>query len=483
MRIILIKLSELNTFVHLNDMQRRYFLASTGSTLAIAACGGGSSSTGSGNVGSVPAAQNRSVQENLAASNDSYKAKFTLRDMVSAWGVAIRPAEAGGHFWVGAGGSSWQFVGDVRSHANPALRSLTVDALTRINPNVGAASPVDATRVGNVTGVAYCGTPLWGGSVAATNFVTDATRSDPVFGKPDAVTGITPAAPQVMRENGVDVVIEGGTRFAFVSDTGVLSAWSERRQDTGGVLRLNGKAQTIYDGGTNDGSAYFGVAFKPVTFDKLWVADFGASPQIRQFDAQWNLEPTAGFANPFGTGAGSAAKPGDFVPFNIHTVGSRVFVTYAKSRVSDTDVNAFFAGEEDSLDADAEKASGFQPDRGRLVEYDTSGQLVRIYKDDKHLNAPWGVEIAPASFGAFAGAVLVGNFGGAGYITAFDGATGAFLGYLRGTDSGFIAIAGLWGLQFGNGASLGDADALYFAAGPEGAEPAGLFGSLRYTPK
>lgn len=465
-------------------MQRRTFLATTGSTVALAACGGGSSSTtGSGGVGSLPAAQNRFIQENLAASDASYKAKFIIRDMVSAWGIAIRPAGAGGHFWVGAGGSSWQFVGDVRNHANPALRTLTVDALTRINPNVGAASPVDASRVGNVTGVAYCGAPIWGGSVANTNFVTDATRTDPVFGKPDATTSITPAAPQLMRENGVDVVIEGGTRFAFVSDTGVLSAWSERRQDNGGVLRLNGKAQTIYDGGTNDGSAYFGIAFKPATFDKLWVADFGAAPQIRQFDAQWNLEPTTGFANPFGTGMGGAIKPGDFVPFNIHALGSRVFVTYAKSRVSDTDVNAFFAGEEDSMDAEPEKASGFQPDRGRLVEYDSNGKVVRIYRDEKHLNAPWGVEIAPASFGAFAGSVLVGNFGGGGYITAFDSATGSFLGYLRGAEGGFVGVVGLWGLQFGNGASLGDSDALYFAAGPEGSGPAGLFGSLRYAPK
>ena len=37
-------------------------------------------------------------------------------------------------------------------------------------------------------------------------------------------------------------------------------------------------------------------------------------------------------------------------------------------------------------------------------------------------------------------------------------------------------------LQFGNGVSLGDSDALYFAAGPE-VEAAGLIGSLRYAPQ
>jgi hypothetical protein len=42
-----------------------------------------------------------------------------------------------------------------------------------------------------------------------------------------------------------------------------------------------------------------------------------------------------------------------------------------------------------------------------------------------------------------------------------------------------VSIEGLWGLQFGNGASLGDAHALYFAAGP-GDEKQGLFGVLRH---
>ena len=117
---------------------------------------------------------------------------------------------------------------------------------------------------------------------------------------------------------------------------------------------------------------------------------------------------------------------------------------------------------------DSEKASGFAPDRGRLAEFDLNGKLVRVYRDEKHLNAPWGVAIASASFGAFGGAVLVGNFGGCGYVTAFDGATGAFFGYLRGPGGTFVSIPGLWGLQFGNGVNLGDGDALYFAAGPEG---------------
>jgi hypothetical protein len=32
---------------------------------------------------------------------------------INAWGIAIRPAGAGGHCWVAAGGGSYRFVGDV----------------------------------------------------------------------------------------------------------------------------------------------------------------------------------------------------------------------------------------------------------------------------------------------------------------------------------------------------------------------------------
>jgi hypothetical protein len=53
----------------------------------------------------------------------------------------------------------------------------------------------------------------------------------------------------------------------------------------------------------------------------------------------------------------------------------------------------------------------------------------------------------------------------------------AFAGQLRGADASPVTIPGLWGLQFGNGVSAGDANSLYFSAGP-GRGTHGLFGSL-----
>ncbi len=74
----------------------------------------------------------------------------------------------------------------------------------------------------------------------------------------------------------------------------------------------------------------------------------------------------------------------------------------------------------------------------------------------------------------------MGNFGGKGRIAAFDVERNVFLGFMNKSDGEPLAIEGLWALQFGNGASLGDSNALYFAAGP-GDEKQGLFGALRYA--
>lgn len=361
----------------------------------LSACGGGGDSEISG-AGLQRSAHNRFFQTNLVASSLSYQALYTVPDFIDAWGVANRPVGSGGHFWIVGVGSSWEFVGDVRGHADASLGQLTTDALTRV-------SSVDGT----ITGVAYNGAAL-----TFTNFEpvsADSSRQQ----MSDGVGGFA--------------TMQGSARFIFAIDGGYISAWTERRQDKGSVLRNKGAEQIVVNG-TAMGSAFFGVAVRPDMFDTLWAADFGSHPKIRQLDVKWRLVPTVGFVNPFGTGVAGAVKPGDFVPFNIQALGHQVFVTCAKSHTSAIDVTQFFAGEEDSMDAAAEKASGFVPNRGRLVEFDVNGNLTRVHNDEQHFNSPWGVALAPADFGAFGGALLVGNFGDGGYITACDPTNGNFLG-------------------------------------------------------
>jgi uncharacterized protein (TIGR03118 family) len=111
--------------------------------------------------------------------------------------------------------------------------------------------------------------------------------------------------------------------------------------------------------------------------------------------------------------------------------------------------------------------------------FDTGGTLLGRVATRGALNAPWGLALAPDSFGPFGGDLLVGNFGN-GRIHAFDlSATGgpALAGTLRDAARDPIAIDGLWGLGFGNDGNAGPSGTLYFTAGPED-EAHGLFGSI-----
>jgi uncharacterized protein (TIGR03118 family) len=135
------------------------------------------------------------------------------------------------------------------------------------------------------------------------------------------------------------------------------------------------------------------------------------------------------------------------------------------------DAGALFVGEEDTT----------QSGLGRVVEFTEDGKQVAIWDDGGKLSAPWGIVFAPKEgFGALSGQLLVANFGDAnpGTIAAFDPKTRTFTDYLRDAKGQPVVIDKVWGLLFGNGESLGDKNALYFAAGPKD-ETEGLFGSLR----
>jgi uncharacterized protein (TIGR03118 family) len=108
--------------------------------------------------------------------------------------------------------------------------------------------------------------------------------------------------------------------------------------------------------------------------------------------------------------------------------------------------------------------------------FDSNGNFIGRLASQGTLNSPWGMAIAPASFGSIAGDLLVGNFGD-GRINIFDQNSDTFVGQLMGTNGQPIAIDGLWGLIAGNNGSAGNSNEIYFTAGP-GDESHGLFGSI-----
>jgi len=91
------------------------------------------------------------------------------------------------------------------------------------------------------------------------------------------------------------------------------------------------------------------------------------------------------------------------------------------------------------------------------------------------LNSPWGMALAPAGFGQFAGDILIGNFGN-GHINVYTPG-GEFVDKLRDPHGQAIVIDGLWTLRVGNGGNGGLTNTVYFTAGPN-QETDGLFGGL-----
>src|ERR1035438_4617575 len=100
--------------------------------------------------------------------------------------------------------------------------------------------------------------------------------------------------------------------------------------------------------------------------------------------------------------------PAGFAPFNIWNLGGKLYVAYAKQ-----DANKQF---------DVPGVGN-----GYVDVFDTTGKLLQslvVGGTGSMLNSPWGLAIAPATFGKFANDLLVGNFGD-GLINAYDPATGA----------------------------------------------------------
>jgi uncharacterized protein (TIGR03118 family) len=178
----------------------------------------------------------------------------------------------------------------------------------------------------------------------------------------------------------------------------------------------------------------------------LYLTNFKHN-RIDVFNSVWKFEKS--FTDP--------TVPANFAPFGIHTIGGKLYVTFAKQLGPDN--------EDDQAGVGNGYVDVFNPD----------GTLVRRFISKGSLNSPWAVVQAPAGFGSVSGAILVGNFGD-GFIGVYDQGTGAFLGLLKGKEKA-ISIDGLWDLTFGVGAA---STTLYFSAGPDH-EAHGLLGTLTTT--
>jgi len=390
----------------------------------------------SATISAHAAEANSFTQTNFVANKTKYAPQLANdKDFINAWGIAIRPKGAGGHFWVLAKDVSYEYVGDVAASPDETLRKLHQDKLTEVKLPVGGEDNVG-------TGVVF----------------SDSTKD---FLITQEIAGLEP--------------ITAPAKFMFASDGGVISAWTERKHEDGTFDRSPNALKVIDQSAEN--AQFFGVAISH-NYDRLYVADFGAKPEVKVFDGKFQPADIK-FDQPFDENKNGQVDAGEYAPFNVQSFNNHVFVTYAKTQECPADEVAAENCEEGALFVGEEDTS--KPGQGRVAEFTEDGKLVAVWNDGGKLSAPWGLAFAPSNFGALSNALLVANFGD-GTIAAYDEKTHNFIDVVRNEKGEPLKIDKVWGLIFGNGESLGDSNTLYFSAGPED-ETDGVFGKLTLTKK
>lgn len=240
----------------------------------------------------------------------------------------------------------------------------------------------------------------------------------------------------VVSENGVS----GAAAFIFSTEDGTISGWNPTVDRTHAVL-------TVDRSKVGPGAVYKGLALATTSAGTFIYATNFRFGIVEVFDSNFHLVHF--FTDPF--------IPRGFAPFGIQNIGGNLYVTFARQSA-------------DRHDSVAGRGLGF------VDVFTTSGRLLRRLHSGGDLNAPWGLALAPANFGAFSNDLLVGNFGN-GHINVFDPKTGRDLGQPRTKSGAPIVIDGLWALEFGNGGNAGATTDLFFTAGPQ-AESHGLFGKI-----
>ena len=325
-----------------------------------------------------------------------------------------------------------------RTQANVySVQNLVTDAAT-------SAPTTDSSLVNGWGLTAGPTTPWW-----ASNNRTNSTTLYNGSGAKQALTVSVPGAPTgtVFNGNASDFVVTqngktGSARFLFATEGGTILGWSPTVNATTALPGVDHSSQ---------GAVYKGLA---TASDRLYATDFHNN-RVDVFDASFNPVPLAGFKD--------KKVPKGFAPFGIQALGGNIYVTYAKQNA---------AKKADVAGAGAGYVDEFTPDGALVARVAVGG------RKNAPPNAPWGLALAPSTFGVFAGDLLVGNFGN-GRISAYlnRGGTWVYKGQLRRGDGTLVTLDGLWAIAFGNGAAAGPASTLYFLAGP-GGQKHGLFGSI-----
>ena len=309
------------------------------------------------------------------------------------------------------------------------------------SPGVAPAPTYDSNLV-NPWGLAASATsPFWvsdQGSGVSTLYsasgvlVPKVVTVPPLSPPPAGPTGI------VFNSTKGFLVNTAAASFIFATLAGTINGWNSTAGSTAVVEA------------TDPGAVFTGLAAgNTVSGNFLYATDF-ANAQIDVFGSTYAPASLGGsFTDP--------SLPAGYAPYNIQNINGTLYVAYA-------------------LQGGPHGEPVVAPGDGIVDEFDTNGNFLQRVATGGPLDAPWGIALAPASFGQFGGDLLVGNFGN-GEIDAFTPA-GAFQGTIDNALGQPLVNNFLWALDFGSGAN---SNTLYFTAGLDN-QAGGLFGDIQPTP-
>ena len=348
-------------------------------------------------------------------------------NLVNPWGISFLPGNPGSPFWVSDNNAGAATLYDGTGSPFPAPASQLI---------VEIPSPTDPIETAAVDNNNH-GTPT--GQVANLTIAT----ATPAF----VIDGLGPAL------------------FIFATEDGTIEAWNLSIPDPDPFLGFVPDDAVIVADKSAAGAVYKGLALANRTIANnavpfLYATNFRTG-KIDVFNGTFSPTTVPGmFIDP-------KVQHG-YAPFGIQNIDNHLWVTYALQDAAKHDpVN--------------------KPAHGFVSVFDTDGNLLSHFAQHGQLSSPWGVALAPASFGEFANDILIGNFGD-GQINAYNSANGHWLGALSDVSGKPIIDPGLWSVTFsgpaGATAAGADPDTLYITAGLVGPthELAGVFAKISPAP-
>ena len=326
------------------------------------------------------------------------------------------------------------------------------DSFTQTNlvsSQTGLANTTDPNLI-NPWGVSFSATsPFW----VANQGTGTATLYNGIGTPNSLIVTIPPGTPPPSGPTGTvfnsdtnsTAFLVNGTSSHFIFDTlnGTIVGWNA------GTLAT---VTAVTPGAVYTGLALDTISTSTGTSTYLYAANSAGNIQV--FDSNWNNVTATTFAGKFV----DPTLPSGFVPFNIQTIGSNIYVTYADLGPMGTPLPG-----------------------GYIDEFDANGNFIQRIASGGTLDAPWGLTLAPADFGSFSNDLLVGNFGD-GEISVYDPTTNAYLGMIDGTNGLPLQNSFLWSLETRTGGTDVNTDAVYFTAGIDD-QQGGLFGEITLTPE